>query len=118
MPAGTTELPEGEIRFEIGEMEQEFSFQDPAAEPENFTQAQEEKNLSGPSLRSSVTSTVPEKSERQELPDGRGKPSVRAELDQIKREKQEAGRKNAQRKNRGRNRPAGRKKIKRKAKGR
>ena len=133
VPTETVDMPEGEIQFELGELEQEFGFEDPAAGPENFTQAREGRNPSEPSSRSSATSTVPERSEEPEevaLPEsgqpkqaegpevsgGKEKPSVRAELDKIKQEKQEAGQKKTQSKNRSRNRSAGRKKKKTKTK--
>lgn len=93
-------MPEGEIQFELGDLEQEFGFEDPAAEPENFTQTQEERSPSEPSSRNSGTSTVPKRSEAPEevtVPEsgqpkqakgpeasgGKEKPSVRAELDKI-----------------------------------
>ncbi len=100
VPTETVEMPEGEIQFELGDLEQEFGFEDHAAEPENFTRAQEERNPSGPSSHSSDTFTAPEKfdtsgdfdipdsgrSDREagpEAADGRERPSVRAELEDI-----------------------------------
>lgn len=129
----TVETPEGEIQFELGDMETEFGFEDQVPEPENFTQAQEEKSPSGPSSRSSDTFTGQEKFEVSEdfavlelgqpgqvskEAEGKEKPSVRAELDKIKQEKQKASRRNQQNRNRSKNRSAGRKKKKTKAKGR
>ena len=121
-PTETVEMPEGEIQFELGDMEQDFGFGEPEQNPENFMQAQEERNPSEPSLRSKDTSTGREKSEQMERPErteGQEKPSVRAELDQIRQEKQESAKQKEQNRSRGRNRPAGRKKRKKsKAKGR
>jgi hypothetical protein len=106
----SVELPEGEVEFELGDLETDFGFGDDAAEPGNFTQAQEERNPSGPSSRSSGTFTG------QESPDAPEKPSVREELAKIKKEKQDAGKEKARTKNRSRNRAAGRKKKKSKVK--
>ncbi|EOS37716.1 hypothetical protein C808_03696 [Lachnospiraceae bacterium M18-1] len=61
----------------------------------NFTQAQEGRNPSGPSSRSSGISSGPREPNK--------KPSIRKELNQIKQEKQEAGKrrqKDKSRKNR------------------
>ena len=108
----TVEMPEGEIQFELSDFEDDFNVGELPGmgepEMENFTQAQEGKNPSGPSSRSSDISS------------GQGepnkKPSVRKELNQIKQEK-EAGKKRSQRdRNRGNHR--GRKKMKIKEKGR
>ena len=63
-PTETVEMPEGEIQFELGDMEQDFGFEEPEQDPENFMQAQEERNPSEPSPRSKDTSTGREKSER------------------------------------------------------
>ena len=121
-PTETVEMPEGEIRFELGDMEQDFGFEEPAPDMENFMQAQEERNPSGPSSRSKDTSTGREKSEQMERPErteGQEKPSVRAELDQIRQEKQESAKQKEQNRSRSRNRPADRKKRKKStAKGR
>lgn len=108
----TVEMPEGEIQFELSDFEDDFNVGELSGmdqmEPENFTQAQEGKSLSEPSLRSRDIST------------GQGewnkKPSVRKELNQIKKEK-EAGRRRNQ-KDRSRGKRPGRKKIKGKEKGR
>ena len=108
----TVEMPEGEIQFELSDFEEDFNvgslpgMDEP--EMENFTQAQEGRNLSGPSLRSRDISTGQEQNR---------KPSVRKELEQIKQEKQEAGKKRAQRE-RSRGNRRGRKKTKGKEKGR
>ena len=121
-PTETVEMPEGEIQFELGDMEQDFGFEEPEQDPENFMQAQEERNPSEPSSRSKDTSTGREKSEQMERPErteGQEKPSVRAELDQIRQEKQESAKQKEQNRSRSRNRPADRKKRKKsKAKGR
>lgn len=118
----TVEMPEGEIQFELSDFEDDFNVGElpgmgrsemsgygmDETEMENFTQAQEGKNPSGPSLRSSDISS------------GQGepnkKPSVRKELNQIKQEK-EAGKKRNQR-DRSRGNHRGRKKMKIKEKGR
>jgi hypothetical protein len=130
----TVEMPEGEIQFELGDLEEDFGFEDSIAEPENFTEAQEEKNPSGLSSRNSDIFTVPEKSDQTELSagtemggrteksgglevgDSQEKPSVRAELAKIKEEKQEASKKKTPDRNRRQNRSVGRKKKKSKAK--
>ena len=121
-PTETVEMPEGEIQFELGDMEQDFGFEEPEQDPENFMQAQEERNPSEPSSRSKDTSTGREKSEQMEKPErteGQEKPSVRAELDKIRQEKQESAKQKEQNRSRSKNRSAGRKKRKKsKAKGR
>ena len=108
----TVELPEGEIQFELSDFEDDFNVGElpKAEEPEmgNFTQAQEERNPSGPSWRGSDISSGQGEPNR--------KPSVRKELDQIKQEKQEAGNKRQKGKSLG-NRQS-RKNRKRKEKGR
>lgn len=77
----TVQLPEGEVQFELSDFEEAFNFAEPE-EAENFTSAQEsgEKNLSEPSLRSN--DTLNEKSDASE------RPSVKKELEEIKKEKQ------------------------------
>lgn len=103
----TIEMPGGEVQFELSDREDDFNIGDLVGDMENFTQAQEERNLSGTSSRSRDTSSGQEK--------GCEKPSVRKELEQIKQEKQEAGKKQNQRdKSRGRRK----KKSKKKSKGR
>lgn len=103
------EMPEGEIQFEINDVDQDFNFDVSEAEAGNFTQAQEEGNgnLSGSSSRSSGTFTGQEKANE--------KPSVRKELNQIKEEQKASGQK---KRARSRNRSASRKKKKAKTKGR
>lgn len=82
-PTETVEMPEGEIQFELGDMEQDFGFEEPAPDMENFMQAQEERNPSEPSSRSKDISTGQEKSEQDllnapEKTEGKEKPSVRS----------------------------------------
>ena len=80
-------------------------------EMENFTQAQEGRNPSGPSSRSSGISSGQGEQNK--------KPSVRKELEQIRQEKQEAGKKRDQKdKSRGNGNRRSRKKMKIKEKGR
>lgn len=105
----TVEMPEGDVQFEFSDMEEDFNIGDLMGGMENFTQAQEERNPSGTSSRSRDTSSVQEK--------GSEKPSVRKELEQIKKEKQESGKKQNQRKKDRGGRRA-KKKAKGKAKGR
>ena len=120
VPVETVEMPEGDIRFELGDMEQDFGFEEPMAEPENFTQAQEEKSPFEPSLRSSGIFTVPEPLEPAEKPEGINKPSVRTELErikqEIKQERQEPAGQKAPDRRRVRKRTAGRKMKKPKGK--
>lgn len=108
----TVEMPEGEVQFELSDFEDDFNVGGlpEAGEPdiENFTQAQEGRNPSGPSSRSSGISSG--QGERNK------KPSVRKELNQIKQEKQEAGKK--RQKDRSRGKSQGRKRMKTKDKGR
>lgn len=105
----TVEMPEGEIQFELGGMEDDFNFGNLTGEVGNFTQAKEEKSLSDLSSHSKDIFT------------GQGgeskRTSVREELDQIKREKQAAGRKKKQR-NKRRSGRRNKKKMKNKGKGR
>ncbi len=105
----TVGLPEGEVQFELSGREEDFNFGGLAGDMENFTQAQGERSLSVPSSRSRDISSAPEK--------GSEKPSVRKELEQIKKEKQEAGKKQNQRKKNRSGRKA-KKKTKGKSKGR
>lgn len=105
----TVEMPEGEVQFELGSMENDFNFGNLTGEAGNFTQAKEERNLSDLSSRNKDIFTGQ---------DGESKrASVREELNQIKQEKQEAGRKKKQR-NKGRSGRRNKKKIKNKGKGR
>lgn len=85
MQTETVEMPEGDVQFELSDLEEDFNIGDLLGDMGNFTQAQEERNPSGTSSRSRDTSSVPGK--------GNEKPSVRKELEQIKKEKQETGRK-------------------------
>ena len=104
----TVQMPEGEVQFEISDLdfsegeknqnhpEKEFS------ELENFIPVQEEgeENLSGSSLHSRNISTGQEKGtdagQREQE-----RPSVRRELENIKREKAEESQKRSREKNRG-----------------
>ena len=78
----TVEMPEGEVRFEISDFEEDFNFGDADAGHENFTQAKEAEdgNPSKPSSHSSDISIRREKKAE--------KPSVREELKEIRREKE------------------------------
>lgn len=78
----TVEMPEGEVRFEISDFEEDFNFSGAGMGQENFTQAKEaeEKNPSKPSSHSSGISARRE--------EGTEKPSVREELKEIRREKE------------------------------
>lgn len=105
----TVEMPEGDVQFELSDMEEDFNIGDLMGGMENFTQAQEERNPSGTSSRSRDISSVPGK--------GNEKPSVRRELEQIKKEKQEAGRRQKQ-KNRSRRNRRTKKRTKSRGKGR
>ena len=121
----TVEMPEGEIQFELSDFEDDFNVGElpgmgrsemsgygmDETEMENFTQAQEGRNLSEPSSRSNgISSGQGEQSKR---------PSVRKELEQIRQEKQEAGKKRDQKdKSRGNGNRRSRKKMKIKEKGR
>ena len=105
----TIEMPGGGVQFELSDREEDFNIGSLVGDMENFTQAQEERNLSGTSLRSRDTSSGQEK--------GSEKPSVRKELEQIKQEKQEAGKKQNQRKKNRGSRKA-KKRTKGKSKGR
>ncbi len=103
------EMPEGDVQFELSNLEEDFNIGDLIGGMENFTQAQEERNPSGTSSRSRDISSVPGK--------GNEKPSVRRELEQIKKEKQEAGRRQKQ-KNRSRGNRRTKKRTKSRGKGR
>ena len=95
----TVEMPEGEIQFELSDFEDDFNVGElpgmgrsemsgygmDETEMENFTQAQEGRNLSEPSSRSNGISSGQGEQNK--------KPSVRKELEQIRQEKQEAGKK-------------------------
>lgn len=125
----TVEMPEGEIQFELSDFEDDFNvgelpgmgrtgvdeleidrFEINESGIGNFTQAQEGRNLSGPSSRSSGISSGQGEQNR--------KPSVRKELDQIKQEKQEAKKRDQKDRSRGNGSRRSRKKMKTKEKGR
>ena len=121
----TVEMPEGEIQFELSDFEDDFNVGElpgmgrsemsgygmDETEMENFTQAQEGRNLSEPSSRSNGISSGQGEQNK--------KPSVRKELEQIRQEKQEAGKKRDQKdKSRGNGNRRSRKKMKIKEKGR
>lgn len=81
-------MPEGEVWFEMDEMDEVFGFEDPGGGPESFPDARggEKKSPSEPSSRSKSISAE-ESSDRKE------RPSVRRELEEIKKEKADAARK-------------------------
>lgn len=103
----TVEFPEGSIEFEIGENENVFDIGEIGNG--NFTKAQEERNLSGTSLRSRNFSSVGASDQKEK------RSSVRQELKEIKQEQAKKRNRTAQRQ---RNRQNTRTKKKRKAKGR
>lgn len=76
----TVEMPEGEVQFELDE---ELGFTEPEADMGNFMEAQEgkEKNPSAPSLRNNGISS-------QESSENGKKPSVKKELQEIKKEQE------------------------------
>ena len=109
------QMPEGEVQFEISDLDEAFQVGDmdfsqgeknhpekESSEPENFIPVQEEgeENLSGSSLHSRNISTGQEKGtdagQREQE-----RPSVRRELENIKREKAEESQKRSREKNRG-----------------
>ena len=113
----TVQMPEGEVQFEISDLDEAFQVGDmdfseeeknqnhpekEFSEPENFIPVQEEgeENLSGSSLHSRNISTGQEKGtdagQREQE-----RPSVRRELENIKREKAEESQKRSREKNRG-----------------
>lgn len=128
----TVTMPEGEVQFEIDESDMDFGFEEPEPQVdiENFIQVQEgtEKNPSEPFLHNSDTFTEDEKTEPESKDmsvehkdtsrEADKKPSVRAELEKIKQEKQEAEKKPAVNRSRSSNRSSKRKKKKSKTKGR
>ena len=81
-PTETVEMPEGEIQFELGDMEQDFGFEEPEQDPENFMQAQEK---SRPSVRSWTRSGR----RNRNLPNRKNKTGVAAKIVRLaeKREK-------------------------------
>ena len=113
----TVQMPEGEVQFEISDLDEAFQVGDmdfsegeknqnhpekEFSELENFIPVQEEgeENLSGSSLHSRNISTGQEKGtdagQREQE-----RPSVRRELENIKREKAEESQKKSREKNRG-----------------
>ncbi len=125
----TVEMPEGEVQFELSDFEDDFNVGELPGmgrtgmnrygmdEPEidgdkmgNFTQAQEGRNPSEPSSRSSGISSAQGEQNR--------KPSVRKELDEIRQEKQAAKKRNQKDRSRGNGNRRIRKKMKAKEKGR
>lgn len=109
MQTETVEMPEGDVQFELSDLEEDFNIGDLIGDMGNFTQAQEERNPSGTSSRSNGISSAPGK--------GNEKPSVRKELEQIKKEKQEAGKKQRE-KSRSRGNRKSKKRTKSRGKGR
>ena len=103
----TVELPEGTVQFEVGEKETISDLGEIGNG--NFTKAQEERNLSGTSLRSRNFSSVGASDQKEK------RPSVRQELKEIKQEQAKKRNLTAQRQ---RNRQNTRAKKKRRAKGR
>ena len=101
------EMPEGTIEFEVGE----DGFEVGEAGGENFTQAREEKDLSGTSSRSKDSSSgAPSKTRG-------GRRSVRKELKEIKQEQAKKRRQTTQRQ-KDRQSTQGRRRRKAKGKGR
>ena len=113
----TVQMPEGEVQFEISDLDEAFQVgnmdfseeeknqnhpEKEFSEPENFIPVQEEgeENLSGSSLHSRNISIGQEKGtdagQREQE-----RPSVRRELENIKREKAEESQKRSREKNRG-----------------
>ena len=104
----TVSMPEGTIEFEIDESDQKFDFGDLFFEEGNFTQGKEEKLPSGTSSPSRDFSSGQKNREHG------AKPSVRAEIKEIKKEQAQ---KNRQKQSRQRQKTKGRK-YKKKGKGR
>ena len=100
----TVQMPEGEVQFEISDLDEAFQVGDmDFSEPENFIPVQEEgeENLSGFSLHSRNISTGQENGTDGAKPREQERPSVRRELENIKREKAEESQKKSREKNRG-----------------
>ena len=100
----TVQMPEGEVQFEISDLDEAFQVGDmESSEPENFIPVQEEgeENLSGSSLHSRNISTGQENGTDGAKPREQERPSVRRELENIKREKAEESQKKSREKNRG-----------------
>ena len=98
------QMPEGEVQFEISDLDEAFQVGDmDFSEPENFIPVQEEgeENLSGSSLHSRNISTGQENGTDGAKPREQERPSVRRELENIKREKAEESQKKSREKNRG-----------------
>ena len=93
----TVVLPEGKIEFELDDAEDMFQIGDEAFPEGNFTQAQEGevKNPSEPFSRNRNTSSGRETSWEEK----NGKPSVRKELGDIRKEQEEKRRRPDRRKN-------------------
>ena len=125
-------MPEGEVQFEIDEGEWDLGFADPQPDIENFTQVQKgnKNNPSEPFLHNSGISIGAEKADQAERnnriisSDKRTeandikKPSVRAELQEIKLEKQETKKKTEAQRTHSQKRSSGRKQKKTRSKGR
>ena len=117
----TVQMPEGEVQFEISDLDEAFQVGDmDFSEPENFIPVQEEgeENLSGSSLHSRNISTGQENGTDGAKPREQERPSVRRELENIKREKAEESQKRSREKNRGSKKTQKRAKNKRKTKAR
>ena len=131
----TVQMPEGEVQFEISDLDEAFQVGDmdfseeeknqnhpekEFSEPENFIPVQEEgeENLSGSSLHSRNISTGQENGTDGAKPREQERPSVRRELENIKREKAEESQKRSREKNRGPKKTQKRAKNKRKTKAR
>ena len=117
----TVQMPEGEVQFEISDLDEAFQVGDmDFSEPENFIPVQEEgeENLSGFSLHSRNISTGQENGTDGAKPREQERPSVRRELENIKREKAEESQKRSREKNRGPKKTQKRAKNKQKTKAR
>ena len=115
------QMPEGEVQFEISDLDEAFQVGDmDFSEPENFIPVQEEgeENLSGFSLHSRNISTGQENGTDGAKPREQERPSVRRELENIKREKAEESQKRSREKNRGPKKTQKRAKNKQKTKAR
>ena len=100
----TVQMPEGEVQFEISDLDEAFQVGDmESSEPENIIPVQEEgeENLTGFSLHSRNISTGQENGTDGAKPREQERPSVRRELENIKREKAEESQKRSREKNRG-----------------
>lgn len=104
----SVQMPEGEVRFEISDFEEDFNIGGSEEELGNFTKARERPE-ENPSVSSSRSNDISIRQEEEPK-----KPSVRKELEQIKQEK-EAGKKKEQR---NKNRSARRRKNRKKNRGR